>query len=168
MNDSRLSKGDVPAMTDDHRKFLIFSLQGRLYALGLEQIAEVGDPRQLSPIPKTPACYSGALNFHGDIVAVINLSVFLDLPGGNRPGKIIVLHQETASLAFLVDTVFRIVSEGEVTFSPVPEERFAVATLSLPDGEAIQLNIEALVLEAENCLMRHQLSIKNTPNKNKP
>lgn len=141
-NASRLITGDVAVMTDHTRKLLIFSLQGSRYALDLAQVAEVGDPPQMSPIPLAPPCYSGALNFHGDIVAVMDLALFLGLSGTVNPGKIIILHQEVASLAFLVDTIIRIVSEEEVSST-------APTTLALHDGDAILLDLEALVHEAE-------------------
>ena len=143
-------------MTDRNRKFLIFSLPGSLYALDLAQVAEVGDPPQTWPIPLAPPCYSGAINFHGDIVAVMDLAIFFDLTGPGKPGKIIVLHQEIASLALLVDAVVRIVSEGEVSFSPPPDDEFAAATLGLIDGVAIQLDLDALVHGAEAAMQRKQ------------
>jgi purine-binding chemotaxis protein CheW len=137
-------------MTTGHnRKFLIFSLHGSRYAVDLAQVAEVGDPPQMSPIPLAPACYSGALNFHGDIVPVMNLSVFFGLTECSQPQKIIVLHREVASLAFLVDTVVRIISEDEISFDKPPDTGFAAATLTLPDGIAIQLDLEAIVHSAE-------------------
>lgn len=138
-------------MTTNDRKFLIFSLQGLLYALDLTQVAEVNDPPQMWAIPLAPPCFSGALNYNGDIVAVMNLALFLGLPetGNGKLGKIVLLRQEVASLAFLVETVVRIVSEAEVSFGPAPDKSFAAATLVLTDGEAIQLDPDALVLEAE-------------------
>ena len=136
-------------MTNHNRKFLIFLLQGSRYALDLAQVAEVGDPPQIWPIPLAPDCYSGALNFHGDIVAVMYLDRFLGLTGCSQPGKIVVLHQKVASLAFLVDTVVRIASEDEVSFIPAHDNRFAAATLGLIDGDAIQLDLDALVHQAE-------------------
>lgn len=139
----------MPVMTSDNRKFLIFSLRDSLYALNLAQVAEVGDPSQMWPIPLAPSCYSGALNFHGDIVAVMNLAIFLGLPGSGTPGKIIVLYRDVASLAFLVDTVVRIVSEDEVSFSSPPDNDFAVATISSSAGKATQLDLEALIRKAE-------------------
>lgn len=145
----------MPAMTDHNRKFLIFSLQGSHYALDLAQVAEVGDRPQMSPIPMAPPCYSGALNFHGDIVVVMNLGLFLGLDGCSQPGKIVVLCREVASLAFLVDTIVRIVSEGEVYFSKPPDNGFAAATLRLSDGEAIQFDLVALVHEAEIGMQRN-------------
>jgi purine-binding chemotaxis protein CheW len=143
-------------MTSNNRKFLIFALQSSLYALDLAQVAEVGDPPQMSPIPLAPACYSGALNFHGDIVPVMNLSLFLGLTECIQPQKIIVLTQEVVSLAFLVDTVVRIISEDEVSFGKPPDISFASATLGLPDGEAIQLDLGAVVLSAESGMPRNQ------------
>lgn len=142
-------------MIEQNRSFLIFSLPGSFYALDLAQVAEVGDPLQMSPIPLAPPCYSGALNFHGDIVAVINLALFLGLTVCSQPGKIVVLHREVASLAFLVDTVIRIVSEEDVSFNAPPDSGFAAATLALHDGKAILLDLEALVHEAESGMQRN-------------
>jgi purine-binding chemotaxis protein CheW len=146
----------VPAVTDHNRKFLIFSLQGTLYALDLKQVAEVGNPPQTWPIPLAPPCYTGALSFHGDIVAVMNLALFLGLPGPGKPEKIVVLQQEIASLAFLVDTVVRIVSEEEVSVGKPPAGALSAATLGLSDGEAIQLDLDALVREAEAGMQKIQ------------
>ena len=138
-------------MTSHQRKFLIFRLQSLLFALDLSQVAEVADPPQLWPIPLAPACYSGALNFHGDIVAAMDLTLFLGLTGSNRPGKIIILGKDVASLAFLIDAVVRIVSEEDVFISidPLPETVFAAATLGLPEGKATLLDLDSLVHKAE-------------------
>ena len=124
-------------------------MQRSLYAFDLSQVAEVIDPPQMWPIPLAPPCYSGVMNFHGDIVAVMNLPFFLGLTECVLPEKIIVLHQDVASLAFLVDTVARIVSEDEISVSPAPDKVFAAATLSLPDDEAILLDLWALARDAE-------------------
>jgi purine-binding chemotaxis protein CheW len=141
-------------VTSQFRKFLIFSLRDELYALDLELVAEVSDPPQIWPIPLAPACYSGALNFHGDIVAVIDLALFLGLSGCSQPKKLIILNRKVASLAFLVDTVAKIVPEGEILTSPPPDNIFSAATLSLQDGKAILLDLEALVRAAEDVILK--------------
>jgi len=142
-------------VTDRNRKFLIFSLPGSLYALDLAQVAEVGDPPQIWPIPLAPTSYSGAFNFHGDIVAVMDLAIFFGLAGPGKPGKIIVLHQEIASLALLVDAVVKIASEDEISIGPPTDDDFAVATLGLTGGEAILLDLEALVRGAETIMQKN-------------
>jgi purine-binding chemotaxis protein CheW len=139
-------------MTDDARKFIIFSMQGIQYALDLAQVAEVGDPPLLSPIPLSPLPFSGALNFHGDIVAVLNLPLFFGLTDCNHLGKIIILQQEVAALAFLVENIIKIVSEDEVSYVDVASDSFTTAKLVLIDSEAMLINLEALVREAEICM----------------
>ena len=68
-------------MTETEHKYLIFSLQGSRYAFDLAQVAEVCEPLPTWPVPGAPPCYAGAMNFHGTIVAVMDLAAFLGLPG---------------------------------------------------------------------------------------
>lgn len=129
--------------------FLFFSLHSSLYALDLEQISEVCDPAHLWPIPQAPPCYAGAMNFHGDIVAVMNLAKFMELPEDKPPAKIIILNKKLASLAFLVDAINGIVPKTDACTYLPPQGRFAASLISLSDREATLLDIEALVRHAE-------------------
>ncbi len=135
--------------TSNDRRFLIFALQDSLFALDLAQIAEVRDPAQTWPIPLAPAYYTGAFSFHGDIIAVMDVALFLCLPGSINPGKLIVLNKEVSSLAFLVDRIVTIVSGEEAPFASTEGSGYIAATLSLPDGNALQLDLDVLVHEAE-------------------
>lgn len=140
-----------PAMDAQSRRFLIFTLQTSLYALDLNHVAEVSDPLQAWPIPKAPSHYIGAINFHGDVVAVMNLSLFLGLSETIIPGKLVVVRPEIAALAFLVDAVIKIAPEEEVIFISAPSgNTFEAARLSTPSGEAVLLDLETLLLCAEN------------------
>jgi chemotaxis signal transduction protein len=136
-------------MNGGNRKFLIFSLNESLYALELGQVAEVDDPPQMWPIPRAPSYYAGVLSFHGDIVAALRLSLFLGLSECRQAGKIVVLRQELASLAFLVDAIIRIVAENEVSFSE-QKTGFSVSTLTFCACTAIQLDLEKIIFQAES------------------
>lgn len=136
-------------MNAQNRKFLIFSLQDSLYALDLAQVAEVADPPLMWPIPLAPAYYAGVFSLHGDIVAVMKLSLFLGLKEGHQPGKMVVLQQKCASLAFLVDAIIRIVSEVDILFSTPPDADFAASTLTFFETDAIQLDLEKLISTTE-------------------
>ncbi|MDD2898211.1 MAG: chemotaxis protein CheW [Desulfuromonadaceae bacterium] len=142
-------------MNSNGKKYLVFSLQDSTFALDLDHVAEVGDLPEVSPIPLAPSCYIGALSFHGNIVAVINLAELLGISTAVPAGKIIVLHQEHVSLAFIVDSVLRIVSESDTTIRPLPDNTSLVsAALSLPEGEASVLNPTTLAYEAEIALFK--------------
>lgn len=137
-------------MTTSEKKFLIFSAHQSLFALDLAQVAEVSDLPKLSPIPLAPSYYCGALNFHGDIVAVVNFGQFLTLSGNARsPGKIIVLYQRGVSLALFVDAVIQVVSESEVSLDETCRTDFGAGTIRVGAITAILLDLEALVRKAE-------------------
>lgn len=137
------------------RKYLVFTVMGALYALDLEQVAEVITPPQLSPLPLAPDCYSGVLNFHGEIIAVLDLSLFLGFAATVRPEKIVVLHSTAAALAFLVEAVLKVVSVTDTALHPSPDSRSGVSTINLPEGSATLLNLETVVTEAANRLKGH-------------
>lgn len=142
-------------MTAREQKFLIFAQSGRRYAFDLAQVAEVEEPQVTWPIPGAPDCYAGAMNFHGAIVAVMDLATLLGHARGAGQEKLIVLDGGLASLAFLVDRVERIVPAEQVEIGePLQgaEGRFSVRELSLADGVVTLLAAEELVLAAEELL----------------
>lgn len=155
----RLTIPHKAAMTDHEQKFLIFSLHKSLFAIDLARIAEVGDRPRLDPIPFAPPCYRGALNFHGEIVAVMDLPFFLGLETGHS-SKIIILQEHIASLAFLVDRVVSIVSGSETVREAAHEIRFAAETLVLPSGTATLFDLDALVNAAETVMAEYQQTKK--------
>ena len=95
-------------MSETVCKYLIFTLSGRHYAFDLAQVLEVVEQPAIWPIPLAPHCYHGAMNFHGTIVAVMDLAMFLGLPMGHGSDKLIVLDTRIAALAFSVEAVTRI------------------------------------------------------------
>jgi purine-binding chemotaxis protein CheW len=132
-------------MTNVADKYLIFTLAGRRYAFDLSQVAEVVEQPATWPIPLAPPCYHGAMNFHGTIVAVLDLAMFLGLPGGHGVEKTIVLDTRIASLAFSVDDIIRITPLGQVELSgSVEDETFVRGQLDLPEGMALLLDADAI------------------------
>jgi purine-binding chemotaxis protein CheW len=136
-------------MSEAARKYLIFTLAGRYYAFDLAQAAEVVEHPVTWPIPLAPACYYGAMNFHGMIVAVMDLSMFLGFSGGRGAEKVIVLDTRIASLALSVECIIRITSLGQAEPSGTPgDEAFALGQLNLPEGKVILLDATAIVEHA--------------------
>lgn len=131
---------------------MIFLLQGFRFAADLAKVAEVSDSLQISPIPGAPPFITGAINFHGEIVATVDLGHFLALSGSTRQGKLIVICEEIAPIAFYVDSVVKIISGDEVTFNTPDNSRLAVAKLGFVGGEAILIDLEALAHETETGL----------------
>lgn len=140
-------------MTEAARKYLIFTLAGRYYAFDLAQVTEVVEHPATWPIPLAPPCYHGAINFHGTIVAVMDLAIFLGLPGGHGAEKVIVLDTRIASLAFSVEGIIRITPPGQAEPAGTPGEKaFALGQLSLPEGKVILLDAAAIAEHAADTI----------------
>ena len=136
-------------MTEDICKYLIFTLSGRHYAFDLAQVLEVVEQPAIWPIPLAPHCYHGAMNFHGTIVAVMDLAMFLGLPVGHGTDKLIVLDSRIAALAFSVEDITRITPQGPTELSGnTGDEAFALGLLDLPEGKVILLDAVAIAEHA--------------------
>lgn len=136
-------------MSETACKYLIFTLSGRQYAFDLAQVLEVVEQPAIWPIPLAPHCYHGAMNFHGTIVAVMDLAMFLGLPAGHGSEKLIVLDTRIAALAFSVEAVSRITPQGPSELSGNTEdEAFALGQLDLPEGKVILLDAAAIAAHA--------------------
>lgn len=132
-------------MTQTATKYLLISIHNNLYALDLSHTAEVLDPPDLWPIPNSPAHYSGAMNFHNTIVAVMDLATILGLTPVVNNYKTIVLDPALASLAFMVERVVRIISPDEISCITTSEEQFIQEILAIPEGEASLLRSDAII-----------------------
>jgi len=127
-------------------QYLIFTLQGKRYALALSQVAEVNDPSPLWPIPGAPSYYPGAMNFHGTIVAVLDLTVFYGLPSCHELEKVIVLAPQVAALALLVERVLRIARDDEASEVEVHhQDGVPIQRIHFTDGEAVLFDAPAFV-----------------------
>lgn len=139
-------------MTRKQHGYLLFTLQGRPFAVNLLQVAEVDEPPITSPIPGKSLCYAGAMNFHDTIVAVMDLASFLGLPSYYDQEKVIVADPRIASLAFLVERVIRIAPPEQAAMGEAPDVPCASALLYLPEGECPLLDVAAIAQRAAEAI----------------
>lgn len=121
---------------------LIFRLGEELYALEVAHIQEVIEPPPYHYIPLAPAAFPGAINFHGNILPVLDLGACLGFAAGQQNGRIIVLATSLCRLALAVTAIQRIVLlDADALLSSREDGRRANcsrAVFSL-DGEMINL-----------------------------
>lgn len=121
---------------------LVFRLGEEHYALEVAHIQEVVESPRYHYIPRMPAAFLGAINFHGSILPVLDLGAGSGSAGEQRDGRIIVLAAALCPLALAVTAVQRIVLLDADALLPSREEgRLAGcsrAAFSL-DGETIHL-----------------------------
>ena len=64
----------------DKQKIVLFSLEKLRYALYLSEVVKVERAVEITPLPKAPQMVSGIINFHGEIIPVIDIRHLFRLP----------------------------------------------------------------------------------------
>ncbi len=90
-------------------QILLFRLGEQPYGLEIAHLQEIVEAPSLFFIPMAPACFSGAMNFHGQILPVIDLPGLLGHADGPRDRRVIVLALDLCAMAFTATTIQRIV-----------------------------------------------------------
>jgi purine-binding chemotaxis protein CheW len=97
-------------MKGDSAEVLEFSLGSENYALDINIVREIVEMMPITVIPRAPVHVTGVINLRGEIVNIINLNTFLEIPVRpiTRDQKIIVLMPEAAggnNVGMIVDNV---------------------------------------------------------------
>ncbi len=84
-----------------------FSLASETYGLESAFVREVYPLKEFTPIPGVPAFVLGIVNVRGQILSVIDLKKFFDLPekGLGQLNKLIILRNEQMELGILADDI---------------------------------------------------------------
>ncbi|OHD21236.1 MAG: hypothetical protein A2064_10590 [Spirochaetes bacterium GWB1_66_5] len=85
-----------------------FGLANETYAIETTFVREVYPLQELTPLPGTPPFVSGIINVRGQILSVMDIKKFFDLPekGLTDLHKVIVIRQGGMELGILADEVF--------------------------------------------------------------
>jgi chemotaxis signal transduction protein len=100
---SDATSNDFPKLSDfnnqfevasESKKFVVFYLNGELFAVLAEAVREIVQPLDITTLPFSPKWLEGIINLRGEIVAVINFLHICQqtLPRPLPKTKIIVFH----------------------------------------------------------------------------
>ena len=86
---------------------LEFLLAHEMYGVELKYVREVYPLKELTPIPAIPAFVLGIVNVRGEILSVIDIKKFFDLPekGLTDLNKVIILHSANMEFGILADSI---------------------------------------------------------------
>lgn len=135
-------------------QLLVFRLGSEMYGLEVAHIQEVVESPPLYYIPRAPGILLGAMNFHGSILPVLDLTACLGFSEGGCDHRIIVLAPVEAHLALAVSALSGIVPFAGEALLPAQEDQAPMACIRsvLPDrGEMINLlDLDRLLGSLEN------------------
>lgn len=90
-----------------------FLLSGKSFAFELENIREIlRNDKPITPLPYMPAFFRGLVNVRGEVVPLVDLSLYLGLPpstkGQDALKSIIILQKEETTVGFQCEQIVRI------------------------------------------------------------
>lgn len=100
--DSRLEE-----TAEGQLEILEFLLTYERYGIEMSCVRETCPLKDLTPLPCTPPFVLGLINVRGEIVSVIDLKKFFDLPekGLTDLNKVIIVHDEEMTFGILADEI---------------------------------------------------------------
>lgn len=140
----------ITDVEEERVKVVIFRLAGGLYAFHAFEIKEIFSHAGIFFVPGAPAFIHGLINVRGDIESVINLNMFMGLPGSGKEvhGRILIAAVEGGMRSgILVDSVEDVLDIPASSIKP-PLSTLGKALQELAAGEFIHGKDTVLLLSA--------------------
>jgi len=135
---------------DSSIEVVLFVLSKEQYALELNYIREVYPLKELTALPCTPSFVSGIINVRSQIVSIIDLKKFFDLPDHEIDSnqRVIILHSKQMEFGILADEILGVSS------IPLKDIQMSMLTLQGIGSEYIKGVTEdrKVILDAEKIL----------------
>jgi purine-binding chemotaxis protein CheW len=120
---------------------LIFTLDDEFYGLEIDAVQEIIENPVLHFVPRAEGVVYGAINFHGQILAAIDLPALLGFSGVQRDHRQVVLTAEFKSLVLSVSAIQRIVELdlSALRLPPASAQKKAIRGVATVDETSINL-----------------------------
>jgi len=139
---------------------IAFRLNEELVGVPIEQVIEITNNRDLTPVPKAPSFVIGVMNLRGKIVPVINLKEHLKIPYEipediYQKNKIVILETPKGEVGVIVDEIVGSVKFPESDILPEPigtvgiDVKFISGVVQFDKELLILLNVESIFNQEE-------------------
>lgn len=141
--------------------YLIFWVDGQLFASNVSAVLEVLRNENVSPIPRNYSFIKGIINFRGEVVTVIDTGQKINMPGKASTDKNVIIifefmqENQEIKLGALADKVMDVTNVNENDLQAVPEfgqnfnPKYLEGTIKTEHGFALVLKIDKIFSEAE-------------------
>lgn len=103
-------------------KMVTFSLAGKDYAIDIMQVKEIAKAGRFTYVPNTSPFVLGVYNLRGDIIPIIDLRIFFNIPTKAREGdaleSMIIIHVEEQIFGIVVDAIDKVVGISRSSIQP--------------------------------------------------
>ena len=105
-------------------QYVVFRLNETQFGVEISQVLRIVRLTPITRVPRAPHFLEGLINYHGQVVPVVDLKKRLALDSGEQYGdaaRFLIVELETQSIGMLVDEVVRILRLPDESIEPPPE-----------------------------------------------
>lgn len=131
---------------------LAFDLGSELYGIDVMLVRGVRPLPKIARVPGIPPFYRGVVNLRGQIVTVMDLRLFFDLPvedDKNPPGELVIVRSNHLEIGLLTHNVWGVVHVSHAEIEPGSDARYM---LGVTTTRMVILNM-ARVFEDERLIV---------------
>lgn len=103
-------------------KMVTFSLAGKDYAIDIMQVKEIAKAGRFTYVPNTSPFVLGVYNLRGDIIPIIDLRIFFNIPTKARENdaleNMIIIHVDEQTFGIVVDAIDKVVGISKSSIQP--------------------------------------------------
>ncbi len=129
---------------DDALTVLAFELGGERYGVDVMLVRGVRSLTKIARVPGIPSFYRGVVNVRGQILTVLDLRAFFDIPaagGDHMPEELVTVRANDLEIGLLADSVIGVVTVPREAIVPSDNIRYA---LGVTADRLVLLNIEQM------------------------
>lgn len=106
-----------------NQKYLSFIIDKQFYAFHINDVKEIIEMQEITPVPEFPDYARGIINLRGSLIPVIDVRLRFckNEKQYNERTCIIILNLESIEVGFIVDTVDEVMDISEDNISAVPK-----------------------------------------------
>ncbi len=152
----------------NNTNLLVFQLANQRFALPLSVVERVVQVVEFCPLPKMPDYIHGVINYHGDLIPVINMHFLFGIPTKEieLPDQLIIAATSTGKLALLVNVTHEVVEikKDEIVASNkiIYGMRFVHGVIKLNDGMVLINDIDKFLSEEELKQLEKEIKSEKT------
>ncbi len=132
-------------------KMVTFTLAGKDYGIDIMKVKEIHKAEKFTFVPNSSPFVRGVYNMRGDIISVIDLRIFFNLPVKSNQKNfenMIILRLEDHTIGVLVDTIEKVIGIDSSRKQP-PHPLFGDINIKYIDSVVENDNSLYIILDAE-------------------
>ena len=144
-----INEADDGRKNESGKKLLNFYVNGRLYAVSIENVSEIIGIQDITLVPRLPKYIKGVTNIRGKVIPLIELRARFDNPSVEYDDRtcIIIIEKDELVVGYIIDEisdVFTMSADDVIETAPETDSssKFVSGMIRTSNGVALVLDID--------------------------